>query len=106
MPNCSACWNGPGAKIARRNERPDLEGLSPGDFYAVQGDKAKAQEHFEEARRKAEAAVRESPGDGPRHALLGLIYGGLGRCADAAAEDAFNGPILAISRARIAALCG
>ena len=62
--------------------------------------------------------MRESPGDGPRHALLGLIYGGLGRCADAAAEgerarellpeseDAFDGPILAISRARIAALCG
>lgn len=67
---------------------------------------------------KAEAAVRESPDDGPRHALLGLIYAGLGRCDEAVAEgkravellpeakDAFDGPILVISRARISMMCG
>ena len=70
------------------------------------------------AREKAEKAVQESPDDGPRHALLGLIYAGLGRCAEATAEgkravellpetvDAFDGPILAISRARLALACG
>ncbi len=63
-------------------------------------------------------AVRESPDDGPRHALLGLIYAGLGRCDEAVAEgkravellpeakDAFDGPILVISRARISMMCG
>ena len=62
--------------------------------------------------------MQESPDDGPRHALLGLIYAGLGRCDEAKAEakravdllpeskDAFDGPILAISRARIHMMCG
>ena len=54
----------------------------------------------------------------PRHALLGLVYAGLGRCAEATAEgkravellpetvDAFDRPILSASRARIALICG
>ena len=62
--------------------------------------------------------MRESPDDGPRHALLGLIYAGLGRRDEALAEgkravellpeakDAFDGPILVISRARISLMCG
>lgn len=53
-----------------------------------------------------------------RHALLGLIYAGLGRCAEPTSEgkravdllpegaDAFDGPILSISRARIKIACG
>ncbi|MFN2622600.1 MAG: hypothetical protein ABR611_07125 [Chthoniobacterales bacterium] len=52
-----------------------------------------------------------------RHALLGLIYAGLGRCDEAKAEakraidllpeskDAFDGPILTSSRARIHLMC-
>ncbi|HEX4641678.1 MAG TPA: hypothetical protein VH252_09835, partial [Chthoniobacterales bacterium] len=74
--------------------------------------------NYEDARDKAENAVRESSEDGPRHALLGLIYAGLGRCDEAKTEakraidllpeskDAFDGPILAISRARIHMMCG
>jgi tetratricopeptide (TPR) repeat protein len=81
-------------------------------------DEAKAKTSYEEARGKAEAAAKESPEDGPRHALLGLIYAGLGRCNDAIAEgkravellpeakDAFDGPIMVISRARISMMCG
>ncbi len=50
--------------------------------------------------------------------MLGLIYAGLGRCEEALAEgkravellpvarDAFDGPILVISRARIHMMCG
>jgi TolB-like protein/Flp pilus assembly protein TadD len=86
--------------------------------YAAMKDEARARTSFEEARAKAEKAVQETPEDGPRHALLGLIYAGLGRCDEAKAEakravdllpesrDAFDGPILAISRARIHMMCG
>ncbi|PYJ11181.1 MAG: hypothetical protein DMF06_03835, partial [Verrucomicrobia bacterium] len=86
--------------------------------YSQKKDDAKARASYEDARAKAENAVAESPEDGPRHALLGLIYAGLGRCQEALAEgkravellpeskDAFDGPILAISRARIHMMCG
>lgn len=86
--------------------------------YAQKKDEAKARASYEEARAKAESAVRESPDDGPRHALLGLIDAGLGRCEEALAEgkravellpesrDAFDGPILAVTRARIHMMCG
>jgi TolB-like protein/Flp pilus assembly protein TadD len=86
--------------------------------YALKKDTVNARASYEEARVIAERAVQESPQDGPRHALLGLIYAGLGRCEEATAEgkravellpettDAFDGPILAISRARIAMTCG
>jgi Flp pilus assembly protein TadD len=81
-------------------------------------DEAQARRSYEEAREKAEKAVQESPEDGPRHALLGLIYAGLGRCDEAVAEgkravellpemkDAFDGPIMNMSRARISMMCG
>ena len=86
--------------------------------YAVMKDEARARENFAAARIKAEKAVEESPDDGPRHALLGLIDAGLGRCDEAKAEaqravdllpesrDAFDGPILVMSRARIHMMCG
>ena len=86
--------------------------------YAQKKDEAKAKASYEDARLRAESALAESPEDGPRHALLGLIYAGLGRCAEAVAEgkravellpearDAFDGPILGISRARIHTMCG
>ena len=50
--------------------------------------------------------------------MLGLIYAGLGRCEEAAAEgkraaellpetkDAFDGPIIVMSRARLSMMCG
>src|SRR3954462_14010751 len=86
--------------------------------YAAMKDETRARENFAAARVKAEKAVEESPGDGPRHALLGLIDAGLGRCDEAKAEakravdllpeskDAFDGPILVMSRARIHMMCG
>jgi TolB-like protein/Flp pilus assembly protein TadD len=86
--------------------------------YAAMKDDARSRENYLQARAKAEKAVQESPEDGPRHALLGLINAGLGLCEEAKAEakravellpeskDAFDGPILVISRARIHMLCG
>ena len=62
--------------------------------------------------------VGESSEDGPRHALLGLIYAGLGRCEEAIAQgkravellpeskDAFDGPVPVVTQARISVLCG
>jgi tetratricopeptide (TPR) repeat protein len=86
--------------------------------YDAMKDKANAKAKYEEARKIVEEKVSENPSDAPRHALLGLIYAGLGRCDDAVAEgnramellpetkDAFDGPILTVSRARIAVKCG
>jgi hypothetical protein len=54
--------------------------------YRLLNEKAKAAASFEDARVQAEATVKASPDGGPRQALLGLIYAGLGRCEEALAE--------------------
>ena len=89
-----------------------------GNVYAAMKDEAHAKLNYEEARKIVEQKVSENPADAPRHALLGLIYAGLGRCDEAKTEgdramellpeskDAFDGPILTVSRARIAVKCG
>ena len=108
----------PAQKSRGETSAPISKSYLMGTVYALMKNEAKAKASFEDARVQAEAAVRESPTDGPRHALLGLIYAGLGRCAHAIregdravellpeTEDAFDGPILAVTRARIAVLCG
>ena len=108
----------PAQKSRGETSAPIPKSFLKANVYSLKKDQPKAQASYEEARVLAEGAVRESPGDAPRHALLGLIYAGLGRCAEATAEgkravellpetvDAFDGPILAISRARIALACG
>ncbi len=108
----------PARKSRGETSAPISKSYLMATVYALLKDAANAKTKFEEARLETEAAVRESPEDGPRHALLGLIYAGLGRCAEAIAEgqravellpetqDAFDGPILAVSRARIHVLCG
>jgi len=85
--------------------------------YAQKKDETKSKANYEDARAKAESAITESPDDGSRHALLGLIYAGLGRCEEAVAEgkravellpeakDAFDGPILVVTHARINMMC-
>ena len=89
-----------------------------GNVYAAMKDEVHAKLNYEEARKIVERKVSENPADAPRHALLGLIYAGLGRCDEAKTEgdramellpeskDAFDGPILTVSRARIAVKCG
>jgi TolB-like protein/Tfp pilus assembly protein PilF len=86
--------------------------------YRQMNDEPNARAHYEQALAQAEAAVRENPGDAPRHVLLGLICAGLGRCEEALQlgdraiellpdrRDAFDGPLLAVSRARIHCMCG
>jgi tetratricopeptide (TPR) repeat protein len=89
-----------------------------GNVYAFMKDEKNAKANYEEARLFVEAKERENPADAPRHALLGLIYAGLGRCEEALTEgkravellpetkDAFDGPILTVSLARIYVKCG
>jgi tetratricopeptide (TPR) repeat protein len=108
----------PAEKSRGETSAPISKAFLKATAYAAMKDQANARANYEEAREKAEAAVRESPEDGPRHALLGLIYAGLGRCDEAQAEgkravevlpeskDAFDGPIMVMSRARISATCG
>jgi tetratricopeptide (TPR) repeat protein len=107
----------PAEKSRGETSAPISKAFLKATVYAAMKDEAKARANYEEAREKAEKAVQESPDDGPRHALLGLIYAGLGRCDEAIAEgkravellpeskDAFDGPILVMSRARISMVC-
>ncbi len=108
----------PAEKSRGETSAPISKSFLLANAYAQLKEPEKARANYEAARELAEKAVRENPSDGPRHALLGLIYAGLGRCDEAKAEgnravellpenrDAFDGPILAISRAHIYMLCG
>jgi TolB-like protein/Flp pilus assembly protein TadD len=108
----------PADKSRGETSAPISRSFLKATVYAAMKDEGKARTNYEEARQLAETAVQESPEDGPRHALLGLIYAGLGRCGEAMAEgklavellpeakDAFDGPILIVSRARICMMCG
>ena len=108
----------PAEKSRGETSAPLSKAFLKATVYSAMKDEAKARANYDEAREKAEKAVRESPEDGPRHALLGLIYAGVGRCEEALSEakhavellpeakDAFDGPILVVSRARISMMCG
>ena len=108
----------PAEKSRGETSAPISKAFLKATVYQVMKDEANARKNYEDAREKAEKAVQESPEDGPRHALLGLIYAGLGRCDEAKTEakravdllpetkDAFDGPILVMSRARIHMMCG
>jgi TolB-like protein/Flp pilus assembly protein TadD len=108
----------PAEKSRGETSAPISKEFLQATVYAAMKDEARARENFAAALAKAEKAVQESPEDGPRHALLGLIDAGLGRCDEAKAEaqravdllpeskDAFDGPILVMSRARIHMMCG
>ena len=86
--------------------------------YRAMGDHDRARAAYEEARVMAQRALVEAPGDASRHALMGLIEAGLGRKEEAVRSgeravellpetvDAFDGPILVISLARIYTFVG
>ena len=108
----------PAAQSRGETSAPISKAFLKATVYRAMKDEANARANYEDARTKAEKAVQESPEDGPRHALLGLIYAGLGRCDEAKAQaqravdllpetrDAFDGPILTTSKARIHMMCG
>jgi serine/threonine-protein kinase len=108
----------PAEKSRGETSAPISKEFLQATVYTAMKDEARARANYLIACEKAEKAVQETPEDGPRHALLGLIYAGLGRCDQAKAEakravdllpetkDAFDGPILVITRARIHMMCG
>jgi TolB-like protein/Tfp pilus assembly protein PilF len=60
--------------------------LLEGCTYLAQGDNAKAQKAFEQARPAFEAALKEAPNSAERHASIGWLYALMGRKNDAIAE--------------------
>jgi TolB-like protein/Tfp pilus assembly protein PilF len=86
--------------------------------YRMKGDAEKARAAYEQVLPLAERALADSPSDAARHVVVGLINAGLGRKEQALAaghraveilpetKDAFNGPILKISLARIHTIIG
>jgi tetratricopeptide (TPR) repeat protein len=88
------------------------------DVYRRANEQAKARLCLEEARQVLENAVRESPLDASRHALLGQTYAGLGRTDDAIREgkravellpeskDALDGPVMTLILAQIYTIVG
>jgi len=114
-------------EVLRRSPRPNLLGETSaplsksflaGHVYWLMKDETKRRAAFEEALAVAEAAVRQSPLEGPHRALLGLTYAGLNRKEDAIREgkravellpesqDAADGPIFQMSLARIYLMVG
>ena len=89
-----------------------------GQAYRAMGDAEKARAAYEQALPVAQRALAESATDPARHAVLGLIYAGLGQKEEALragnraieilpeSKDAFGGPIFKISLARIHTLLG
>ena len=86
--------------------------------YRMKGDAEKARAAYEKVLPVAERALADSPSDAARHVVVGLVNAGLGRKEQALAagnraveilpetKDAFNGPILKISLARIHTIVG
>jgi serine/threonine protein kinase/tetratricopeptide (TPR) repeat protein len=89
-----------------------------GDLYFAKHDKVKAREAFEAARPAIERIVRERPSDADVHMLLGDVYAGLDRKAEAmreaecaaaivpASKSAWIGKGYQIALARIYAMVG
>jgi TolB-like protein/Flp pilus assembly protein TadD len=108
----------PGKTLTGRATAPCPKVFLEGALYWYQGDKVKAQPAFETARIVAEQLVQESPDDAARHGQLGLILAGLGRKEEAIkegkravellpeAEDALDGPEVAVVLAQIYAWTG
>jgi TolB-like protein/Flp pilus assembly protein TadD len=92
---------------------PAPKALVQATIHRLQGDKAKSQTEFEQARIISEKLLREAPDNPARHAQHGLILAALGRKEEAIAEgkravellpeskDAFDGPQVTTTLAQI-----
>ncbi len=108
----------PGDILITETTAPAPKSLLEGIIHSLQGDMAKAQAEFEDARAVSERLLREAPEDPARHAQHGLILAAFGRKQEAIAEgkravellpesqDAFDGPRCTASLAQIYALTG
>ena len=108
----------PGETLTTYNTAPEPKAFREGSIYFLEGDKARAQIEFEQARIVSEQLLRDAPEDPARHAQHGLILAALGRKAEAIAEgkravellpesrDAFDGPQFTAALAQIYAWTG
>jgi serine/threonine-protein kinase len=108
----------PGQILFPGTAAPVPKALLKGDIHWLQGNKPQAQIEFEQARIVSENLLREAPENSRRHAQHGLILAALGLKQEAIAEgdravellpesqDAFEGPQIAASLAKIYALTG
>lgn len=108
----------PGETLTTNTTAPVPKAFLEGITHLVEGDTAKSQTEFEQARIASEKLVREAPKDPARCAQHGLILAAVGRKQEAIAEgkravellpesqDAFDGPQSTAALARIYASTG
>jgi len=108
----------PGETLTTNTTAPVPKAFLEGITHLAEGDTAKSQTEFEQARIASEKLVREAPKDPARCAQHGLILAAVGRKQEAIAEgkravellpesqDAFDGPQNTAALARIYASTG
>jgi TolB-like protein/Flp pilus assembly protein TadD len=111
-------WRSPFENLHGQTSTPLPKSFLAAQVYRLIPDPEKAHAEYEHALSIAERAVEESPQDSARHALIGLIYAGLGRKEEAIragnralellpeSKDAIDGPVLVVAMARIYAITG
>jgi TolB-like protein/Flp pilus assembly protein TadD len=111
-------WRSPLENLHGQTSTPLPKSFLAAQVFRLIPDAEKAHAEYEHALSIAERALEESPQDSARHALIGLIYAGLGRKEDAIREgnralellpeskDAMDAPVLVVSMARIYAITG
>lgn len=111
-------WRSPLENLHGQTSTPLPKSFLAAQVYRLIPDAEKAHAEYEHALSIAQRALDESPQDSARHALIGLIYAGLGQKEDAIREgnralellpeskDAMDAPVLVVAMARIYAITG
>ena len=111
-------WQSPLENLLGQTSTPLPKSFLAAQVYRLIPNPEKARAEYEYALGIAQHALQESPQDPARHALIGLIYAGLGRKEAAIREggraiellpeskDALDGPVLVVSMARIYTIIG
>ena len=111
-------WRSPLENLHGQTSTPLPKSFLAAQVYRLIPDAEKAHAEYEHALSIAQRALDESPHDSARHALIGLIYAGLGQKEDAIREgnralellpeskDAMDAPVLVVAMARIYAITG
>ena len=111
-------WRSPLENLHGQTSTPLPKSFLAAQVYRLIPDLDKARAEYEHALTIAQRALEESPQDSARHALIGLIYAGLGKNEEAIREgnralellpeskDAMDAPVLVIAMARIYTITG
>ena len=109
-------WRSPLENLHGQTSTPLPKSFLAAQVYRLVPDPARAHAQYEHALSIAQRALEESPHDSARHALIGLIYAGLGQKENATREggralellpestDAMDAPLLVVAMARIYAI--